>query len=85
MRSSTLSSVVGHPFAPFPLRTLGHDMSRAANGDSPRTLLVKVWAGSLVRDGDGEPDLLYVDLHLVHEVTSAQAFEGLAAAGNQAL
>ena len=47
----------------------------------PRTLLDKIWAGSLVRTGEGEPDLLYVHLHLVHEVTSPQAFEGLAAAG----
>jgi len=48
---------------------------------SPRTLIDKVWARNLVRAGEGEPDLLYVDLHLVHEVTSPQAFAGLAAAG----
>jgi len=47
----------------------------------PRTLLDKVWYHALVRAGGHEPDLLYVDLHLVHEVTSAQAFEGLALAG----
>ena len=56
-------------------------MSDTPTGGSARTLLDKVWAGSLVRAGAGEPDLLYVDLHLVHEVTSPQAFEGLAAAG----
>ncbi len=56
-------------------------MSDTPIGGSARTLLDKVWAGSLVRAGAGEPDLLYVDLHLVHEVTSPQAFEGLAAAG----
>jgi 3-isopropylmalate/(R)-2-methylmalate dehydratase large subunit len=56
-------------------------MSDSAPNAVPRTLLDKVWAGSLVRAGEGEPDLLYVGLHLVHEVTSAQAFEGLAAAG----
>jgi 3-isopropylmalate/(R)-2-methylmalate dehydratase large subunit len=39
------------------------------------TLFEKIWAGHVVDDGD--PALLYVDLHLVHEVTSAQAFEGL--------
>jgi 3-isopropylmalate/(R)-2-methylmalate dehydratase large subunit len=50
-------------------------------GEAPRTLLDKIWERSLVRAGDGEPDLLYVDLHLVHEVTSPQAFEGLALAG----
>jgi 3-isopropylmalate/(R)-2-methylmalate dehydratase large subunit len=42
----------------------------------------KVWDAHLVRKGEnGEPDLLYVDLHLIHEVTSPQAFEGLRMAG----
>ena len=49
--------------------------------EPPRTLLDKIWAHALVRAGQEEPDLLYVDLHLVHEVTSPQAFEGLALAG----
>ncbi len=43
----------------------------------PRTLLDKLWESHLVRRAPGEPDLLYIDLHLVHEVTSPQAFEGL--------
>ncbi len=42
-----------------------------------RTLFDKVWDRHVVRDEPGEPTLLYVDLHLVHEVTSPQAFEGL--------
>jgi 3-isopropylmalate/(R)-2-methylmalate dehydratase large subunit len=42
-----------------------------------RTLAEKVWDRHVVRRGAGEPDLLYIDLHLVHEVTSPQAFEGL--------
>ncbi len=42
-----------------------------------RTLSQKVWDDHLVRREDGQPDLLYVDLHLVHEVTSPQAFDGL--------
>ena len=46
---------------------------------SPRTLAEKVWERHVVHRADGEPDLLYVDLHLVHEVTSAQAFESLRA------
>src|SRR6478609_2412732 len=46
------------------------------------TLAEKVWDAYLVRRGtDGSPDLLYIDLHLVHEVTSPQAFEGLRLAG----
>ncbi len=46
-----------------------------------RTLFEKVWERHVVREEPGEPTLLYVDLHLVHEVTSAQAFEGLRLAG----
>ena len=46
-----------------------------------RTLSEKVWHNHVVRSADGEPDLLYIDLHLVHEVTSPQAFDGLRAAG----
>ncbi|WP_426592705.1 3-isopropylmalate dehydratase large subunit [Cellulomonas sp. McL0617] len=46
------------------------------------TLAEKVWDAHVVRQGtDGAPDLLYIDLHLVHEVTSPQAFEGLRIAG----
>ena len=47
----------------------------------PRTLAQKLWDSHVVRSRAGEPDLLYVDLHLVHEVTSPQAFEGLRIAG----
>ncbi|MGN6089439.1 MAG: 3-isopropylmalate dehydratase large subunit [Actinomycetales bacterium] len=46
-----------------------------------RTLAEKVWDAHVVRSAEGEPDLLYIDLHLVHEVTSPQAFDGLRAAG----
>jgi 3-isopropylmalate/(R)-2-methylmalate dehydratase large subunit len=49
--------------------------------DRPRTLAEKVWDRHVVRSADGEPDLLYIDLHLVHEVTSPQAFDGLRMAG----
>jgi 3-isopropylmalate/(R)-2-methylmalate dehydratase large subunit len=48
---------------------------------APRTLAQKVWDEHVVRSSPGEPDLLYIDLHLVHEVTSAQAFDGLRLAG----
>ena len=47
------------------------------------TLAEKVWGEHVVRHVDGEPDLLYIDLHLLHEVTSPQAFEGLRIAGRQ--
>src|SRR5579864_4921345 len=46
-----------------------------------RTLAEKIWDAHVVRAAAGEPDLLYVDLHLVHEVTSPQAFDGLRLAG----
>jgi len=47
-----------------------------------RTLAEKVWEAHVVRHGSGaEPDLLYIDLHLLHEVTSPQAFDGLRLAG----
>src|ERR1700712_4090022 len=47
----------------------------------PKTLAEKVYDAHVVRSAAGEPDLLYIDLHLVHEVTSPQAFDGLRAAG----
>jgi 3-isopropylmalate/(R)-2-methylmalate dehydratase large subunit len=46
-----------------------------------RTLAEKVWDAHLVRRTEGEPDLIYIDLHLVHEVTSPQAFDGLRNSG----
>jgi 3-isopropylmalate/(R)-2-methylmalate dehydratase large subunit len=46
-----------------------------------KTLAEKVWDAHVVRRAEGEPDLLFIDLHLVHEVTSPQAFDGLRAAG----
>ncbi len=46
-----------------------------------RTLAEKVWDEHVVRSTEGEPDLLFIDLHLIHEVTSPQAFEGLRLAG----
>ena len=42
-----------------------------------KTLAEKIWSDHVVRHVDGEPDLLYIDLHLIHEVTSPQAFDGL--------
>ncbi len=48
---------------------------------SPQTLSEKIWEQHLVRSEAGQPDLLYIDMHLVHEVTSAQAFESLRLSG----
>src|SRR5213595_1607903 len=49
----------------------------------PKTVAQKLWDAHIVTSTQGEPDLLFVDLHLVHEVTSAQAFEGLRLAGRR--
>ena len=59
------------------------DASRIADiPERPRTLAEKVWDDHVVvRGDDGQPDLIYIDLHLVHEVTSPQAFDGLRAEG----
>ena len=46
-----------------------------------KTLSEKIWDDHVVRSAEGEPDLLFIDLHLVHEVTSPQAFDGLRQAG----
>ncbi|MDG2907951.1 MAG: 3-isopropylmalate dehydratase large subunit [Acidimicrobiales bacterium] len=50
---------------------------------SGQTLSQKVWESHVVHSADAEPDLLFIDLHLVHEVTSPQAFDGLRMAGRQ--
>ncbi len=49
----------------------------SANSSAPRTLLDKIWDEHIVHAPESGPSILYVDLHLVHEVTSPQAFEGL--------
>lgn len=48
-----------------------------------KTLAQKVWDEHVVREATGEPDLLYIDLHLIHEVTSPQAFDGLRLSGRK--
>ena len=50
---------------------------------TPKTLFEKVWQQHLVAEPEGEPTILYIDLHLVHEVTSPQAFDGLRMAGRK--
>jgi 3-isopropylmalate/(R)-2-methylmalate dehydratase large subunit len=59
------------------------DRRGQASPGSARTLAQKLWDSHVVRSAPGEPDLLFVDLHLVHEVTSPQAFEGLRMAGRR--
>jgi 3-isopropylmalate/(R)-2-methylmalate dehydratase large subunit len=54
-----------------------------SSSSSTLTLAEKVWSDHVVRSADNEPDLLYIDLHLVHEVTSPQAFDGLRLAGRR--
>jgi 3-isopropylmalate/(R)-2-methylmalate dehydratase large subunit len=54
-----------------------------ANTNRPRTMFEKVWDNHVVTEPEGEPTILYIDLQLVHEVTSPQAFEGLRMAGRK--
>lgn len=58
-------------------------MSTAASSTRPRTMFQKIWDNHLVQFEPGKQAILYIDLHLVHEVTSAQAFEGLRLAGRK--
>ena len=55
----------------------------APNPTGPRTLFEKIWDQHVVHEVPNQHSLLYVDLHLVHEVTSPQAFEGLRLAGRK--
>lgn len=50
---------------------------------TPKTLIEKIWDAHLIHAEPGQPGILYIDLHLVHEVTSPQAFDGLRMAGRQ--
>ncbi|MCH8296352.1 3-isopropylmalate dehydratase large subunit [Candidatus Poribacteria bacterium] len=50
----------------------------------PKTMFEKIWDAHVVREGQGEATILYIDTHLIHEVTSPQAFEGLRLTGRKA-
>ncbi len=50
---------------------------------TPKNIIEKIWEQHVVSREEGKPDLLYIDLHLVHEVTSPQAFEGLRLSGRK--
>ena len=64
-------------------RSKGSQLASIDVTKQPRTLSQKVWDEHVVHSEDGQPDLLYVDLHLVHEVTSPQAFDGLRQNGRE--
>ena len=49
----------------------------------PKTMFEKIWDAHVVHEEPGQPAIIYIDLHLVHEVTSPQAFEGLRLAGRR--
>src|SRR5262249_43075792 len=48
---------------------------------NPRTIIEKIWDSHVVHEQNGNPSLIFIDLHLVHEVTSPQAFDGLCSRG----
>jgi 3-isopropylmalate/(R)-2-methylmalate dehydratase large subunit len=80
VRSSYVAASVGHNQGNRD--DLVKKTSADADAARPRTLAQKVWDDHVVASGGGaEPDLIYIDLHLVHEVTSPQAFDGLRLAG----
>src|SRR5712675_269783 len=54
------------------------------NARTPKTLYDKIWDSHLVHEAPGEASVIYIDRHIVHEVTSAQAFEGLRQSGRKA-
>ncbi len=56
---------------------------KAGQTPAPGTLFEKIWDAHVVKEESGKPALIYIDLHLVHEVTSPQAFEGLRLAGRE--
>ena len=64
--------------------TVRAQLAGAAGMGKPRTLFDKIWAEHVVDESDDGTCLLYIDRHLVHEVTSPQAFEGLRTAGRSA-
>ncbi|HLJ56336.1 MAG TPA: 3-isopropylmalate dehydratase large subunit [Chthonomonadaceae bacterium] len=57
--------------------------ANSSDAPAPRTMFDKIWDSHVVREEPGSPALLYIDLHLVHEVTSPQAFEGLRLSGRR--
>ena len=61
-----------------------HPHVQKVDMSAPRTLSQKIWDRHVVTAGEnGGPDLLYIDLHLIHEVTSPQAFDGLRMSGRR--
>src|SRR5947208_12502177 len=62
---------------------LGRTADAVALLTMAQTLFDRIWESHIVAEPPGEPALLYIDLHLVHEVTSPQAFDGLRLAGRQ--
>src|SRR5512132_4239351 len=86
MRARSISSsVVGSQKAP-PVTQKGELAPRydeVALAQMPKTLFDRIWEGHVVAEPPGEPALLYVDLHLIHEVTSPQAFDGLRLGGRK--
>lgn len=63
--------------------TVGAIGKGEGEGVKPRTLFEKVWDRHVIEQQEGKPAILYIDLHLIHEVTSPQAFEGLRLAGRK--
>src|SRR5699024_10139833 len=81
LQSRNMKRKSGLQYSRWPRQEQPRNRPRERRSTMARTMAEKVWQEHVVRRADGEPDLLYIDLHLVHEVTSPQAFEGLRMAG----
>ena len=73
---------VSHYWLPGGLATMRRGMVKSQLM-APRTLYEKIWDAHVVHEEPGQPSLIYIDRHLIHEVTSPQAFAGLKAAGRK--
>jgi len=82
VQSAGPAEIVILPRFPYS-RAVFHGSPKAQAMSKPRTLFDKIWANHLVHTQDDGTCLIYIDRHLVHEVTSPQAFEGLRAAGRK--
>src|SRR4051812_10183186 len=80
-RSASVASSAHAPGATPAEPNAVHPRMKVKDMSRPRTLFEKLWDRHVVAETPGHPALLYIDLHLVHEVTSPQAFAGLAAKG----
>ena len=77
LNSGTVTADLRPAGRPATTTEVGEAVCAAIYMSKPRTIIEKIWDSHVVAEKPGAPALLYIDLHLVHEVTSPQAFDGL--------